>query len=183
MFEVDRRLLSVLRDHPIGVLDRLSRFTYRLNESGTAILIGIAAVVLLVALRRSWRALIEVAVAFALADGLASVAKGVLEVRRPPRSLSLVYTAGWAMPSSHAAFTAAAATTLVLGVRWASDRERNIACMVAGVITGAIGVLLVYAGVHWASDVVAGWALGAAVGAGVHAAAAALERKLTPAAR
>jgi len=71
-----------------------------------------------------------------------------------------VYTASF--PSGHA--TGAAATYLTLGALLARfQRRRRIGLFVMGlgvVITVAVGVSRVYLGVHWPSDVIAGWTLG-----------------------
>lgn len=69
------------------------------------------------------------------------------------------------MPSTDAALTAAAAVAVYLGLAWLDPARRRLvgAALAVGVLT--VGVCLVYLGVHWTSDVVAGWALGVAVGA------------------
>ena len=81
------------------------------------------------------------------------------------RDLAIVDAGGLAMPSSIAALTAAAATPLVLaGLRNATPAGRTMAALL---LTGtvAVGVCMVYLGAHWPSDVLVGWALGAAIGA------------------
>lgn len=72
-----------------------------------------------------------------------------------------VYTASF--PSGHA--TGAAATYLTLGAllaRFQQRRRLKVYLMsVAAILTVLIGLSRLYLGVHWPSDVVAGWTLGA----------------------
>lgn len=65
--------------------------------------------------------------------------------------------AGQSFPSSHASDTAAAATI----ISWASPGLSPLAVA----LTVLVGISRVYLGVHWPTDVLGGWALGAAVGA------------------
>jgi len=74
---------------------------------------------------------------------------------------SYVYSASF--PSGHS--TLAAATFLTLATMIASleprRRTKALVYVVAGLVTIAVGVSRVYLGVHWPSDVLAGWTLGA----------------------
>ena len=71
------------------------------------------------------------------------------------------------MPSGEAVRTAAASTALLLIVGW-SSRRLMIPC---GVLLAAgcvfVAVCMVYLGGHWASDVLVGWPIGVAIGAGI----------------
>jgi undecaprenyl-diphosphatase len=65
--------------------------------------------------------------------------------------------AGLSFPSSHATDTAAGAVIFT----WASPMLSPVAIGIALLV----GISRVYLGVHWPTDVLAGWALGAALGA------------------
>ncbi|HSP24121.1 MAG TPA: phosphatase PAP2 family protein [Saliniramus sp.] len=67
-------------------------------------------------------------------------------------------------PSAHAAVSSAVLLTLAaLVARQARETERQVFVLAAAVlIVFLIGISRIYLGVHWPSDVVAGWALGTA---------------------
>jgi undecaprenyl-diphosphatase len=69
----------------------------------------------------------------------------------------------WSLPSGHAANSAAVygAIALVATVLWWRKRQRRAIWAVTGLLVFAIGLSRVWLGVHWPSDVVAGWLVGA----------------------
>jgi undecaprenyl-diphosphatase len=118
----------------------------------------------LVGVTRSWRLGATAAVAAVAAVALSMAAKAVVHRPRPAWPLSLVGVRGPSMPSTDAALTAAAATVLVIAaLRTGHVAGRLLAAAVAAVVL-VVGVALVYLGAHWTTDVLVGWALGAAVG-------------------
>ena len=112
--------------------------------------------------RRRWA---EVGV---LVAGMALIVIGVHEMKdavdRPRPGDGLVAVSGSSFPSAHAAYATFyvwLAVTIVMRLR--PGMARGAVVIVAGVgVTALIGLSRVYLGVHYMSDVNAGWALGAA---------------------
>lgn len=166
----DEWLLRWIDQHRVAPV---TSFTRALMDIGTSTVFFAACAVVglaLVVVFRAWRP----GTAVVLAAGLAGQASGMLKDHiqrvRPPLDLSLVQIDGYAMPSSHAAVTSAVAVALVVSVSWRSSGQRRAAAavLVAGVVL--VAASMVYLGAHWATDVLAGWALGSLIGAGVGAA-------------
>jgi undecaprenyl-diphosphatase len=123
-------------------------------------LVAISAAVL--AMRRRWA---EVAV---LLVGIAIVFTGVHEIKaavdRPRPEGPLVGTSGSSFPSGHAAYATFYLWLAVMVVmRLRPGISRGAAIVTTGIVlTALVGLSRVYLGVHYLSDVNAGWALGAA---------------------
>ncbi|MFD2181347.1 phosphatase PAP2 family protein [Rhodoplanes azumiensis] len=104
--------------------------------------------------------LVSVAGGALLIDGI----KLVVARPRPDLVAHMVDVSTYSFPSGHA--TASAVVFLTLGVLLARiGRRRRVKAYVIGTaiaLTLAIGASRVYLGVHWPSDVLAGWCLGAA---------------------
>jgi len=83
---------------------------------------------------------------------------------RPPAEAQLIPETGFSLPSGHTidATVVFGVLALVLVVRTASRARRIMIAAAATVAITAAGAGRVYLGVHWATDVVTGWLLGAA---------------------
>ncbi|MEV1292630.1 phosphatase PAP2 family protein [Pseudonocardia sp. NPDC049635] len=103
-----------------------------------------------------------VAVVPLLSSVVFTVLKRLLDRARPPEELQVMAVANESLPSGHAAMAAAAWTVLVL-VLWPRLAARGRALLTAFAVlwVAAVGLTRIYLGVHWVSDVLAGWALGA----------------------
>ena len=110
--------------------------------------------------RRWWEFWILVAGMVLLIAGLHLIKDAV---DRPRPGGGLVSAAGSSFPSGHAAYSTFyvwLAVTLVMRLRPAMARASAV--VLAGVgVAAAVGLSRVYLGVHYLSDVSAGWALGA----------------------
>jgi undecaprenyl-diphosphatase len=125
-----------------------------------------AAALLLVvwlARRRAWAPAVLVAVTMT-AGGLLGVVLKLLVGRHRPDLLDPVARAsGWSFPSGHALNSALAASVFLLVLLPVAGRARAALRAAAIVIPLITGLARIGLGVHWTSDVVAGWLLGVAV--------------------
>lgn len=95
-----------------------------------------------------------------LSEGL----KAVFERERPPAPFQVVETLNASFPSGHALLATVFYLTLGVMLTQAFPRRRFKAyALGVGVILALmVGVTRVYLGAHWATDVIAGWCVGAA---------------------
>lgn len=96
----------------------------------------------------------------ALSEGL----KAVFERERPPEVYQAVETINASFPSGHALLSAVFYLTLgVMLTRAFSQRRLKAYALGVGIVlTMIVGLTRIYLGAHWATDVFAGWSVGAA---------------------
>jgi undecaprenyl-diphosphatase len=118
---------------------------------------------LIVSLRRPREAVVLLA---ASAGGMAltGLLKGVFQRDRPPLILHLAPAINASFPSGHATLSATVYLTLgALIAHFAHRRRVRIYALSAAVILAVlVGCSRVYLGVHWPTDVLAGWCVGSA---------------------
>lgn len=184
-FAFDRALLLAMRtpgdrSDPLGPawVESMARDVTALGSFVVLAMITVAVIgYLLITARRRTAAFVALAVG---GGALAStLLKNAIQRPRPdlvPHAVE-VYTHGF--PSGHAML--AAVTYLTLGALLARlesrRRTKGYLLAVAVLITLLVGVSRVYLGVHWPSDVLAGWCLGAAWAIGGAALLARLQRQ------
>ncbi|MBS1839075.1 MAG: phosphatase PAP2 family protein [Actinobacteria bacterium] len=159
----DRRILGWVLDHRSAALTAAMRGVTVLGDVRVIVLVGAVAVAWLVASHRR-----DLAVVLVVSSTgtwlLVNAVKRLVERPRPPQAVRLVAAGGWSFPSGHAG--QAAAMYLAVGLLgWLVLRSRSArwtALVTAVLLAGAVGISRVYLGVHWSSDVVAGWSLGSA---------------------
>jgi undecaprenyl-diphosphatase len=167
---IDEAILLALRDpadstQPLGPpwLEEMMRDFTGLGGTGFLTLVTLAAAGFLV-LRRKHKAALAVLVAVGVGIMLSMAVKFGIDRPRPdlvPHG-SYVYTASF--PSGHSMMSAVVYLTLAAMLarvqpQW---RLRIYILGVAVLVTLLVGFSRVYLGVHWPSDVLAGWAVGAA---------------------
>lgn len=131
--------------------------------SSTVLTMLVAATALFLLLRGRARSAALVLAATTLGAGTITLIKALIGRARPELIDQLMVETSQSFPSGHAANSAIVyltiATLLFPVVREAPMRAFLLAAALA--LTGMIGVSRVYLGVHWPSDVLAGWAFGA----------------------
>ena len=167
---LDREILLALRSStdvsdPIGPrwLEELGRDVTALGGTGILIMITtFVGIYLLISGKR--RSMIMVVAAIASGFLMSQILKRTFDRPRPdlvPHG-DYVYTASF--PSGHAMMSAV--TYLTLGILLARvEPRRRVRAFLLGLavfLTVIIGISRVYLGVHWPSDVLAGWTAGAA---------------------
>ena len=165
---LDDEILRFVAAHRTPPLTALAEAVQTAGDSRQVLgALGVAALAAVVALK-AWRvgaaAVVAVAAAWLASDAL----KELVQRPRPDPALVILIVDGWAMPSGHAARAAAVSVAVLVAAGWSASGERRAwalglawALVAANVV---IGVLMVYLGAHWATDVVAGWALGGGIG-------------------
>ena len=113
---------------------------------------------------RRWAPLAFLAIAQLGSIILYNAVKALVARPRPTIGPVVASASGYGFPSAHATQAAAVWGALaVLAVRSLADRRgrRAVAAAAATALVVLIGASRLYLGVHWATDVVGGWALGA----------------------
>jgi undecaprenyl-diphosphatase len=166
----DRTMLLALRDpadlsDPVGPVwvEEMARDVTSLGGTAVLVLVPVAVIGFLLMVRKRGAALLVLG---SIGGGvlLSTILKNVFERTRPdlvPHAVH-VYTASF--PSGHAMLSAVTYLTLGALLTRVQPQRRVKAYLltVAVVLTVLIGVSRVYLGVHWPTDVLAGWCIGSA---------------------
>ncbi|MBZ9764126.1 phosphatase PAP2 family protein [Mesorhizobium sp. CA8] len=150
-------------DSPIGPLwlEGAVRDVTALGSTAVLVLITTATILYLLLIRRPSTALFMFA---AVAGGqvLSSLLKFEVDRPRPDLVSHLVNETSLSFPSGHAMLSAVTYLTLgSLTARFLPDRRTKVFVLGLAVLTTVlVGASRVYLGVHWPSDVLAGWCAG-----------------------
>ncbi|OBQ63272.1 phosphatase PAP2 family protein [Mesorhizobium erdmanii] len=148
---------------PIGPLwlEGAIRDITSLGSPSVLVLITAATIIYLMLIRRPWTALL-IFVAVAGGQVLSSLLKVGVDRPRPELVSHLVSETSLSFPSGHAMLSAVTYLTLgSLAARFLPGRATKIYVLSLAVLTTVlVGVSRIYLGVHWPSDVLAGWCAG-----------------------
>ena len=150
-------------DSPIGPLwlQGAVRDITSLGSSSVLVLITTATILYMLLIRRPATALLMF-VAVAGGQVLSTLLKHEVDRPRPELVSHLVNETSLSFPSGHAMLSAVTYLTLgSLAARFLPDRTTKIFVLGLAVLTTLlVGASRVYLGVHWPSDVLAGWCAG-----------------------
>ncbi|UZK64829.1 phosphatase PAP2 family protein [Sphingomonas sp. M1-B02] len=166
--DLDREIMLAMRvpghpEQPIGPawLPSAVRDVTALGSS-TVLTFVVAATCLFLAMRGRMRSALLVLAATILGSSAVTVVKALVARTRPDLFEKLMAEASHSFPSGHAANSAIVYLTIAT-LLFPVVQERSVRAFLLGAalaLVGAIGVSRVYLGVHWPSDVAAGWAFG-----------------------
>lgn len=167
---VDQTILHLLRPtanphDPLGP-PWLEHAMLELTSFGgvaSLIVVTVVAMIFLLIQRRAASALM---VAVSLGGGvlLSETLKALFARDRPPVEFRAMETINASFPSGHAMLSTVVYLTLgaMLAQSMPKKRLRVFVFGVAVFLAATVGISRIYLGVHWTSDVLAGWSLGAA---------------------
>ncbi|MFT4079219.1 phosphatase PAP2 family protein [Rhodomicrobium sp.] len=169
LVDFDRGLLLALRD-PLNPADALGPRWLAIGARdvtalGSTAVLSLATFVALAyfALERRWGNFALVFVAIVGGTLVNNTLKALVQRARPDFVAEIVETSTYSFPSGHAFMSAV--TFLILGALMARARPdalgRAFVFAVAVALMFLVGVSRVYLGMHWPSDVLAGWCAGA----------------------
>lgn len=116
------------------------------------------------ALSRRFAASLFVLIASAGGSALNQALKTIFGRERPDETLHLVEIDSLSFPSGHAMLSATIYLTLAVMLTRIADRRREKSYLIGAalLLSFAVGLSRVYLGVHYPTDVIAGWAAGVA---------------------
>lgn len=163
--DFDQRILLLAKtlrsQHPM-----LAEVMRDLTGLGSVIVLSLITVVNVVylALVGSRRMAALVGASMISGTALVSVLKGLFARARPDTAFAELAASGLSFPSGHASMSAIAFLTMgaLIAATHRRNRERIYILVIATLATLLVGISRIALGVHWATDVIGGWALGAA---------------------
>jgi undecaprenyl-diphosphatase len=153
----DRSVTSWMLDHRASGATFVARAFSAVGSQKA--LVPIVAVVGLVLIRqRAWRSLGLLGVAWGGAIVLYKLAKHAVGRPRPPADLWLMHAGGKAFPSGHAVQSLSVFVALaMIAATFVRPAHRLLWTAAAILLATGVGLSRIYLGVHWATDVLAGW--------------------------
>ena len=163
----DQSVWQFFVDHGSSQAHSLARFVTSFGVLGVLLPVAVVVGALVWVRSRSVFAAIAPWLSVVVCGQIVSVLKKSTDIARPPLEFQVVQIRNPSFPSGHAGNTTALIVSVVLVAWCVSEMSRRTKMWVSiggAVIIAAMGLTRIVLNVHWLSDVLAGWCIGAAVG-------------------
>lgn len=158
----DLTVTTLLRAHATQLGDKIFSVVSALGSPVAMAIVGAGGSLFLV-VRRNWVVFAAWIAAFGGAGLLTIILKNLIRRPRPPAATEFLYGTTFSFPSGHAlgSLVGYGMLAYVIGSTWVESRRGRLRLIIATVVLViAIGLSRLYLGVHYFSDVVAGYAVG-----------------------
>ena len=163
----DQSVWQFFVDHGSSQVHSLAQFITSFGVLGVLLPVAVVVGVLVWVRSRSATAAIAPWLSVVVCGQIVSVLKKSTDIARPPVEFQVAQIRNPSFPSGHTANTTALIVSVVLVVWCATKLSRRTKIWVSiggAVIVTAMGLTRLVLNVHWLSDVLAGWCIGATVG-------------------
>jgi membrane protein DedA with SNARE-associated domain/membrane-associated phospholipid phosphatase len=158
----DLTLATLLRAHATPVGDKIASIVSAVGSPVAMAIVGAGGALLLL-VRRKWVVVAAWVAAFGGAGLLTIILKNLIRRPRPPAAADFLNGTTFSFPSGHAlgSLVGYGMLAYVIGASLNETQEGRLRLVIAtAVLVIAIGISRLYLGVHYFSDVVAGYAVG-----------------------
>lgn len=160
---LDPRVESFVIAHRAAALTEVMKAVTSLGSTAVLIPLAVALAGYFLVRRRDWRPSALIAVALGGAIALYDIVKVAVGRPRPAMGLWIGHYSGHAFPSGHATQSVAFYGMAALAIGAGRSPKTKVWLWAGAVLVVlAVGASRLYLGGHWLSDVLGGWALGAA---------------------
>ena len=163
----DQSIWQFFADHGSSPVHSVARFVTSFGVLSVLLPIAVVVGALVWVKSRSVATAIAPWLSVVVCAQIVTVLKKATDIVRPPSQFQVIQIRNPSFPSGHAANTAALIVSVVVVVWCVAEVSRRIKMWVTiggAVVFVAMGLTRIVLNVHWLSDVLAGWCVGAAVG-------------------
>ncbi|GAB3040991.1 phosphatase PAP2 family protein [Acinetobacter apis] len=162
LHSLDQNLMMIAEHHRV---DWLNPIAITLSKLGgmPAMLVCCALLICWLLFKKKTNAALYLCISFIGAGSLGWVFKFIIDRTRPDMVMHLVKSYGSSFPSAHSIYAAAISCFVALFIVYEKHIPSNLATTALVVVfawTIFMGASRVYLGVHYPSDVLAGWGIG-----------------------